>query len=41
MAKMTLPLLITKQFSVFPEQRNLQVDAVETFPLKQSMLQGI
>ena len=34
MAKMTLPLLITKQFSVFPEQRNLQVDAGRDFSIK-------
>ena len=34
MAKMTLPLLITKQFCVFPEQRNLQVDAGRDFSIK-------
>ena len=34
MAKLTLPLLITKQFSVFPEQRNLQVDAGRDFSIK-------
>ena len=34
MAKMTLPLLITKQFTVFPEQRNLQVDAGRDFSIK-------
>ena len=34
MAKMTLPLLITKQFTVFPEQINLQVDAGRDFSIK-------
>ena len=34
MANISLPLLITKSFSVFPEQRNLQVDAGRDFSIK-------
>ena len=34
MEKMNLPLLVTKQFTVFPEQRNLQVDAGRDFSIK-------
>ena len=34
MAKMTLPLLITKSFVIFPEQKNIQVDAGRDFSIK-------
>ena len=34
MAKLTLPLLIIKQFCIFPEQKNLQVDAGRDFSIK-------
>ncbi|MCQ2801170.1 MAG: endopeptidase La [Bacilli bacterium] len=34
MAKMTLPLLITKSFVIFPEQKNVQIDAGRDFSIK-------
>ncbi len=34
MAKMTLPLLITKTFVIFPEQKNVQIDAGRDFSIK-------